>query len=313
MVTRGIATAKFVSKPKKGKLLRREAIDGFIFIAPWMLGFILWVAGPMVFSFALIFMNWSILSPPSFAGLENFRRLIHDRLFYIALKNTAYYTLIAVPLQLVTNLIVALGLNLKLRGINIFRTVYYMPTIIPQVANVMLWMWIFNPEFGLANALLAKFGLPKVAWFWDPRWAKNAMILMTLWGFGTGMIVFLAALQGVPQELYEAGQLDGANSLQLLWHVTLPMISPVIFFNLCTSIIGSFQIFTTAYIVSDGKGGPANSTLFLVLYLFRNGFEFFRMGYASTIAWVLFTIVLIITLIQFKLARRWVYYEEEIF
>jgi len=267
----------------------------------------------MLFSFALIFMDWSILTRPSFAGLENFRRLVHDRLFYIALENTAYYTLIAVPLQLVTNLVVALGLNLKLRGIDIFRTVYYMPTIIPQVANVMLWMWIFNPEFGLANVLLTRLGLPKVAWFWDPHWAKNAMILMTLWGFGTGMIVFLAALQGVPQELHEAGQLDGANAFQLLRYVTLPVITPVIFFNLCIGIIGSFQIFTTAYIVSDGKGGPANSTLFLVLYLFRNGFEFFRMGYASMIAWVLFVIVLIVTLIQFKLARRWVYYEGEMF
>jgi multiple sugar transport system permease protein len=293
-------------------LLRQEAIDGFVFITPWLLGFVLWTAWPMLFSLGLVFTNWSVLTKPSFAGLANFSRLAQDRLFYIALGNTAYYTFVAVPLTLVTNLIVALALNLKLAGINIFRTVYYMPTIIPQVANVMLWMWIFNPEFGLANALLTRLGLPKLGWFWDPRWSKNAMIFMTLWGFGTGMIIFLAALQGVPQELYEVGQLDGANSLQLLWHVTIPMITPVVFFNLCMGIIGSFQIFTTAFIVSDGKGGPANSTLFLVLYLYRNGFEFFRMGYASLIAWVLFAIILLVTLIQFRLARRWVYYEQEV-
>ena len=299
-------------KPRKGTLLRQEAIDGFVFILPWLLGFILWIAGPMAFSLGLIFMDWTVLRAPLFVGLENLDRLIHDRLFYVALKNTAYYTLVSVPLTLVTNLLVALGLNLKLKGINIFRTIYYMPVVVPQVANAVLWMWIYNPEFGLANALLSRFGLPKVAWFWDPRWSKNALIIMTLWGFGTGMIVLLAALQGVPEELYEAGRLDGGNSFQLLLRVTLPMITPIIFFNLCVSTIGAFQVFTTAYLVSNGTGGPANSTLFLVLYLFRNGFEYFRMGYASTIAWVLFIIVLTITLIQFKLARRWVYYEEEV-
>lgn len=312
LALRSVSGKRSTAPVRRGRLLRQEAIDGFVFITPWLLGFVLWTAWPMLFSLGLVFTNWSVLTKPSFAGLANFSRLAQDRLFYIALGNTAYYTFVAVPLTLVTNLIVALALNLKLAGINIFRTVYYMPTIIPQVANVMLWMWIFNPEFGLANALLTRLGLPKLGWFWDPRWSKNAMIFMTLWGFGTGMIIFLAALQGVPQELYEVGQLDGANSLQLLWHVTIPMITPVVFFNLCMGIIGSFQIFTTAFIVSDGKGGPANSTLFLVLYLYRNGFEFFRMGYASLIAWVLFAIILLVTLIQFRLARRWVYYEQEV-
>ena len=306
-------SAQIVVQPaRRGALLRQEAIDGFVFITPWLLGFVLWTAGPMLFSLVLVFMNWSILSAPHFAGLANFQRLAHDRLFAVSLANTGYYTLITVPLNLVTNLIVALGLNLKLRGVNIFRTVYYMPTIVPQVASVMLWMWIFNPEFGLANALLVRLGLPKLGWFWDPRWAKNTLILMNLWGFGTGMIVFLAALQGVPQELYEAGQLDGAGAWHLFRHVTLPMITPVVFFNLCVGIINTFQVFTAAFIVSDGRGGPANSTLFLVLYLYRNGFEFFRMGYAALIAWILFAIVLLVTLVQFRLARYWVYYEREI-
>jgi len=212
-------------------------------------------------------------------------------------------------LNLVTNLIVALGLNLKLRGINIFRTVYYMPTIVPQVASVMLWMWIFNPEFGLANALLVRLGLPKLGWFWDPRWAKNTLILMNLWGFGTGMIVFLAALQGVPQELYEAGQLDGAGTWHLFRHVTLPMISPVILFTFITGIIGSFQAFTQIYVVTTGRGGPNYATLVYVLYLYQQAFRNFRMGFASAQAWILFLIIFGLTLLALRASRRRVYYE----
>jgi len=312
MSVREIAVTKPVPKAKKGGLLREEARDGFIFIAPWFLGFILWTAGPMIFSLVMTFTHWSVLSAPKLAGLDNFRRLIHDDLFYIAMYNTAYYTLIAVPLQQIASLAIAFGLNLKLKAINVFRTVYYMPTIVPQVASVMLWMWIFNPEFGLANYLLGGLGLPEVAWLWDPRWAKPSLIIMALWGFGTGMIIYLAGLQGVPTELYEAAQLDGANAFQRMIRITIPMITPVIFFNTVMGIIGSFQIFTTAYLVSGGTGAPANSTLFLVLYLYRKGFRFFEMGYAATIAWALFILVLIMTAIQFKLSRRWVYYEEEI-
>lgn len=307
-----IAVAKPVRKVKKGGLAREEARDGLLFIAPWFLGFVLWTAGPMIFSLVMTFTHWSVLSAPKLAGLDNFRRLIDDDLFYIAMYNTAYYTFIAVPLQQIASLAIAFGLNLKLRVINVFRTVYYMPTILPQVASVMLWMWIFNPEFGLANFLLGGLGLPEVAWLWDPRWAKPSLIIMSLWGFGTGMIIYLAGLQGVPEELYEAAQLDGANAFQRMLRITIPMITPVIFFNTVMGIIGSFQIFTTAYLASGGTGAPANSTLFLVLYLYRKGFRFFEMGYAATIAWVLFILVLIMTAIQFKLSRRWVYYEEEI-
>jgi len=267
----------------------------------------------MIFSLVLIFMHWSVLAVPSFAGLANISELVHDRLFYIALGNTAYFTFLAVPLQQLVSLIIAFALNLKLRAINVFRTIYYMPTIIPQVASIMLWMWIFNPEFGLANALLSSLGLPKLGWLWDPHWSKNAIIVMSLWGFGSGMIIYLAGLQGVPEELYEAAELDGAGAFQRLLHVTVPMITPVIFFNTCMGFIGAFQVFSTAYIVSNGAGGPANSTLFLVLYLYRKGFRYLEMGYAATLAWVLFIIVLIITMVQFRFARRWVYYEEEVF
>ncbi|MBI2939629.1 MAG: sugar ABC transporter permease [Chloroflexi bacterium] len=278
-------------------------------IAPWILGLVIFTAAPLLFNLGLIFMEWSILTPPKFAGLGNLERLLGDRLVPIALYNTAYYTFIYVPLHVVSALLAAMALNARLRGQHFFRTVYYLPSITPQVANVMLWMWIFNPEFGLANVLLRAVRLPPALWFADPEWAKPGLILMGLWTLGSAMIIFLAGLQGVPEPLYEAAKIDGATSWDQVWHVTLPMISPVIFFNFVVGVIGSFQVFTSAYIISGGQGGPANSTLFLVLYLFRQGFEFFRMGYAATISWLLFLIILGFTGLQFYLARRWVYYE----
>jgi len=294
---------------RRSRLLRQERIDGFLFIGPWLLGFLIWIAGPMLFSLYLVGMDWSLLSAPHFVGLDNLRTLKDDDLFFISLKNTAYYTFIAVPLHLLLALAVALCMNVKLRFVNVFRTIYYMPSITPQVASVILWVWIFNPDFGLANALLRWLRLPTLLWLQDPATAKPTFIIMSLWGIGSTMIIFLAGLQGVPETLYEAAKLDGASQFRLLVHITLPMISPVIFFNLVIGIIGSFQVFTTAYIATNG--GPANSTLFLVLYLYRNGFQYFKMGYASTIAWALFLIVLVFTLVQFKIAGRWVHYEGE--
>ncbi|HVC35388.1 MAG TPA: sugar ABC transporter permease [Chloroflexota bacterium] len=290
-------------------LLRREAIDGYLFIAPWLIGFIIWIAGPMLFSLALVFLNWSLLSPPSFAGFSNFGTLFSDDLIPTTLYNTAYYTFIFVPLHVTLALLAALALNLRIRVVGVFRTIYYLPSITPTVASAMLWLWIFNPDFGLVNLLLRKVHLPTSQWFVDPTWAKPAFIIMALWALGGAMIIFLAGLQNIPQELYEAASIDGADFWSRFWGVTLPMLSPVIFFNLVVGIIGSFQIFTTVFIISNGQGGPSNSTLFLVLYLYQNGFVFFKMGYASLIAWVLFLIVLIFTGIQFLAAKKWVHYE----
>lgn len=298
-----------IARRRRSGLLRQEAIDGLVMIAPWLIGFILFTAGPLLFNLALIFMDWSILTPPRFAGLGNLERFFTDRFIPISLYNTAYYTFIYVPLHVISALLAAMALNVKLRGQSIFRTIYYLPSVTPQVANVMLWLWIFNPEFGLANVLLKGLGLPAPDWFVDPYWAKPGLIIMNLWTLGSAMVIFLAGLQGVPEILYEAARIDGATSWHLFRHITLPMISPVIFFNFVVGIIGSFQIFTSAFIVSNGQGGPANSTLFLVLYLYRQGFEFFRMGYAATISWFLFILVLIFTGLQFLIARRWVYYE----
>jgi multiple sugar transport system permease protein len=232
-----------------------------------------------------------------------------DPLFYTSLYNTAFYTLLGVPLYLIAALVMALLLNLPLRGIPIYRTIYFLPSLTPAVANALLWVWIFSPDFGLANHLLGLVGLPAQKWLFDVNLAKPALILMGLWGIGSQMIIFLAGLQGIPQSLYEAASIDGAGSGRRFWHITLPMLSATIFFNLVIGIIGSFQVFTTVYIATEG--GPRNATLFYVLYLWRNGFDYFKMGYASALAWVLFVIVLVLTLIQFGMARRLVYYEAE--
>lgn len=293
-------------KQRRG-LLWRERVDGWLFILPWLFGFICFVAGPMIASAAISFTEWKILRPPEWVGLQNFIKLVQDPIFKLSLWNTVYYTFLGVPIYLMTSLVMALFLNMKIWGIPIYRTIYFVPSLTPAVANALLWMWIFNPDFGLANVFLGSVGLPPQKWLFDVRLAKPCFIIMGLWGIGQQMVTFLAGLQGIPLELYEAASIDGANNWQRFWSITLPMISPTIFFNLVTGVIGSFQVFTTAFIAT--QGGPQNATLFYVLYLYRNAFEYFKMGYASALAWVLFVIVLIFTLIEFKLADWFVYYE----
>jgi multiple sugar transport system permease protein len=292
------------------KLRRREAIDGYLFIAPWVIGFILWVAGPMIASIVLAFMEWDLLSDPHWVGFENFAGLFQDRLVLISLWNTAYYTFLGVPLELSTALGMALLLNQRIRFQSAFRTLFYIPSVMPAVANAVLWLWILNPEVGLANSLLRLVGLPELQWLWSPVTSKPSFILMSLWGVGNAMVIFLAGLQGIPASLYDAAEIDGANWWQRFWAVTIPLLSPVILFNLVLGVIGSFQIFTGAYLLTNG--GPAHSTLFSVLYLYRLGFEQFRMGYASAVAWLLFLIILLFTAAQFYLAKSRVHYEGEV-
>lgn len=307
-------TTAVESSSPRSRLLDQERIDAYLCLAPWIVGQIVFVVGPILFSLVLTVTQWSILSPMQFVGLANFNTLIHDPLFFTSLYNTAYYTAIAVPLQLVIAMIVALAVNLPLRGINAIRTIYYMPSVTPQVANIILWLWIFNPDFGLANLLVQAFGGQPLLWFDDPQLSKLTFAIISAWGFGQAMIIFLAGLQGIPETLYESARIDGAGAFALLRHVTLPLLTPVIFFNVVIGIIGSFQVFTAVFVAtssgSSGLGGPANSTLFLVLYLYKQGFSYFRMGYASLLAWVLFVIILAFTILQFRLARNWVYYEE---
>ena len=253
-------------------------------------------------------MNRSVVSPPTFKGLGNFTKLFTDKLFYQALKVTSNYTLISVPLGLVLGFALALLMNTKVKGIRFFRTVYYLPSIVPAVANAVLWAWMFNPDFGLLNLLLRSLGLAKVNWLLEPRWALPALILMSLWGLGGSMVIYLAGLQGIPRDYYEAAEIDGAGRWTKMWSITIPLMSPVIFFNLIIGIIGSFQGFTNAFLLTDG--GPQNSTLFFALYIYRSAFREFDMGYAAALAWVLFFVILALTLLVVKYLGGRVYYEE---
>lgn len=286
---------------------RRDLRDGLLFTSPFIFGVLFLWAGPMIYSMYLVTQDWSLITAPKFVGLGNFERLMGDPLVMKSLGNTAFYTFIGVPLQLITAFGLALMLNQNVRGLSIYRTVYYLPSITPAVAFAVVWIQILNPEFGVLNNILHLFGIPPIKWLFDPTWSKPAFILMSLWLVGFQMIVFLAGLQGVPKELNEAAAIDGANTWRRFLNVTLPIISPVLFFNLIIGIIGSFQVFTGSFIMT--KGGPQDSTLFIVLYIYRNAFEYFKMGYAATLAWILFIIIMFFTAIQFFFANRWVYYE----
>lgn len=298
----------------KSTSLKRD-LEGYLFISPWLIGFLFLSAGPILFSLILSGTRWSLLSSPQWVGFENYDTLLHDPLVYDSLWNTAYYVLFSVPLGMMLSLFLAILLNQRLRGIAIFRTIFFLPSVTNLVAVSILWMWIFNPEFGLINRALEWVGISGPLWLQSETWSKPALILMSLWGVGGAMIINLAALQSIPEELYEAANLDGARTLRKLFHITLPLISPALFFNLIMNVIGSFQVFTQAFIMTassgqGSEGGPNNSTLFFVLYLYKKAFQQFKMGYASSLAWLLFVIILVFTLIQFGLSRRWVYYEE---
>jgi multiple sugar transport system permease protein len=292
---------------RRRSLLWREQIDGYLFILPWLIGFFVFVAGPMVASFVISFMRWEIVTPPAWIGPAQYVKLFQDDRFYLSLYNTAYYVFLGVPLHLFLALLAALAMNLNLRGIRIYRTIYFIPSITPLVASSLLWLWIFNPEFGLANSALNALGLPSLYWLQDPKLAKPSFIIMSFWTIGGQMVILLAGLKGIPLALYEAAAMDGAGKWASFRHITLPMLSPAIFFNLILAIIGAFQVFTQSYIITGG--GPENATLFYVLYLYRMAFENFQMGYASAMAWALFVIILIFTFIQFRLSDRWVFYE----
>lgn len=297
-------TARF----RVGTQARREAITFYLCISPWLIGLMLFVLGPMVASLVFSFTRWDLLSPPRLVGLRNYERiLLRDPLFWQSLKVTIKYTLLYVPLDMIGGLAIALLVNQKVRGISVFRTVFYLPSVLAGVAYVVLWMWIFNPEAGLINTILRFFGVQGPRWLADPDWALPALLIMSLWGVGRSMVIYLAGLQDIPLHLYEAAEIDGANRWQSFWRITLPLLTPAIFFNLVLSIISTFQTFTSAFVATDG--GPLDSTLFYVLYLYRQAFQFFNMGYASALAWVLFALILVFTLMIVRSSDRWVYYE----
>ncbi len=297
-------------KKKSYSITRQETIACYLFISPCILGLLIFTLGPMIASFIISFTDWDILTHPTWIGFDNFREIFtDDPTFYHSLKNTFYLTAFSVPLGLVGSFLMALLLNNKVRGISFFRTAFYLPAIVPAVASSMLWLWILQPDFGLLNSFLHFLHLPTPGWMADPAWSKPAIIIMGLWGIGGGMIIYLAGLQGISEQLYEAASIDGANAWHRFWHITIPQMSPVIFFNLIVGVIGALQVFTQAFIMSNGLGGPAESTLFYVFYIYNKAFREFQMGYACALAWILFVIVLIITLIQFKFIGKRVYYE----
>ncbi len=289
-------------------LKHREAIDGFLFASPFLLGFLLWIAFPMLYSVWLVFQSWDLLTPPRFVGLNNLHQLLSDPSTGIVLANTAFYTFIGVPLRLMLAFALAMALNVNLRGRDVYRTIFYLPAITPIIATAVVWVRIFHPEFGILNEAIGIVGIPPQKWLFNPVLAKPAFIFMDLWTIGPQFVIFLAGLQSVPVTLLEAANIDGAGAIRRFFSVVVPMVSPVIFFNLVVGIIGSFQVFTTALVMTNG--GPQNATLFAVLYIYQNGFQFFRMGYAATLAWLLFLIILTFTIAQFLLGRQWVFYEE---
>jgi len=288
----------------------REALEGYLFISPWLLGFLAFLAVPMLASFVISLTRWDIVSPPRFVGLRNYVELfLHDRLFWQSLKVTGIYAGTTVPLRLALALLAAVLLVRPVRGNQFFRTIVYTPEIVSGVALALLWSWLFNPEFGLINVTLGFLGIQGPGWIYTRAWALPALILMSAWKIGGFMIIFLAAMQGIPRALYEAAELDGAGAISKFWRITFPMLSPAIFFNLVLGTITALQTFTEAYIMT--RGGPGDATMLYSLYLYLSAFEFQEMGYASAMAWILFVISLGLTLFIFGALRKWVYYEGE--
>jgi multiple sugar transport system permease protein len=252
------------------------------------------------------FTDYDLVGRPEWAGLSNYQRLLRDELVLTSLKVTTFYAFGRVPVVLVISVVVATLLNAKIRGLRWYRTAYYLPSILPTAAVSMLWLLVFSADYGLLNLALRQFGIDGPAWLADKRWALPSLMIMSLWGFGGNMVVYLAGLQGIPTELYEAAEVDGATGWHRWWYVTLPLMTPILFYNLVMGLIGSLQVFTQGYLMT--QGGPQNATLFYVLYLYRNAFEYFRLGYAAALSWILFFYVLVLTLLVFRSSSAWVFY-----
>jgi multiple sugar transport system permease protein len=300
-----------VTNVKRGRrpltLAQRRNITGYIFISPFILGFLLWFLIPALIALYLSVQDWNLISAPEYVGLENFENLFTDPLLPQSLKATFIYTVVSVPLGLLVSFLLAMLLNRQLPGIGIFRTIFYMPSIIPAVASAALWAWVFNTEFGLMNVFIRGLGGPKIPWLQDPDWALPALIMMSLWTVGGSMIIFLAGLQGIPEIYYEAADIDGATNLAKLRYITLPLMSPIFFFNLVIGFISSFQVFVVGFLITDG--GPVNATLFLVLYIYRTAFRSLNMGYAAALSWLLFFILMGLSFLVFRYIGKRVYYE----
>ncbi|MCC6805022.1 MAG: sugar ABC transporter permease [Anaerolineae bacterium] len=293
-------------RKKSSPLARQETIFGILFAMPAILGLLLFSVGPILASFGISFTNWSLLAAPEWVGIENYQKMLSDPLVGLSLGNTAKYALMAIPIGLIASLSVAILLNQKVRGQRVFMLAFYLPSILPAVAVTVVWLWLLDPNFGLVNLGLHSLGLPTLGWLSDPNLVMPSFVLMSVWGAGGGAIIFLASLQGVPRELYDAAMVDGAGNWKCFRHITLPMISPVIFFSLITGTIGALQTFTQGYLIG---GGRDNAGLFYNLYLYNKAFQQGNMGYAAALAWLLFVIILLLTLLIFRSSSLWVFYE----
>jgi len=282
---------------------------GILFALPWIIGLIIFYAIPLFSSIYFSFTTYSILQPGEFIGLQNYKDLFHDPLFWKSVYNTIYFTVFFVPLSIIFGVALAMMLNMKVKGMAVYRTIFFLPTLVPHVALAVLWMWLLNPGFGLVNGLLNTIGIEGPAWLGSETWSKPSLILMSLWGIGQAVVIYLAGLGDIPDDYYDAADVDGANWFQKTFHITLPLLTPVIFFNLVMGIIGAFQQFTLPYTLTQGQGTPANSLTFYVMYLYDNGFKFFKMGYASAMAWILFIIIMALTAVVFITSKRWVHYQ----
>ncbi|MBE9551481.1 MAG: sugar ABC transporter permease [Proteobacteria bacterium] len=293
---------------KMTRMEMKENVWGYIFILPWIIGFLWFFLGPFVSAIYLSFTRYTLVKAPIWVGFKNYIKLFtDDALFPKALVVTFKYAAMSVPLSLISSLMIAVLLNQKIKAMPVFRTIYYLPAVLPALSVWLLWAWLFDPTFGLFNSMLQVVGIKGPNWLGSTSWVLPSIVLMGLWGIGRSTIIYLAALQGVPQELYDAVEVDGASVLRRFWSITLPMISPAIFFNLIMGVIGTFQVFGAAYTMTGG--GPNNASLFYQLYLYRKAFEDFRMGYASSLAWIIFFIILFFTLLILKGSPMWVYYE----
>jgi len=291
----------------------KNTLKGLAFISPWMIGFCLFTAVPIGLSLYFSFCDFSNTStglPPVYIGLGNYRELMGDDIFWQCVRNTIYYAALVLPLGLVTALGAAMLLNGKIKGQSIYRTIIYLPSLVPAVAAAMLWLWLLNDQLGLINLALHKIGISHPpSWLNNPLWSMPALVLMSLWGVGNTVVIYLAGLQDVPRELYEAADIDGATTARKIWHVTLPSISPVIFFNLIMGIIGTLQAFTQMKLIMSNDGqGPQRSTYLYAVYLYDNAFKYMRMGYASAMAWLLLLAILVLTAIATWSSKKWVHY-----
>lgn len=306
---------RLLARLRYRSLATQEAIAGYLFILPWLAGLLIFIIGPIIASLVLSFTHWDIVNSPEWAGLYNYERIFtKDKDFTQALKVTFTYAALTIPLGLAAGLGLSLLLNQKLRGMNLYRTLFYLPSILPAVAVTLLWVWMFNSDFGLINWALSLIGIDGPNWFQSPRWVLPGLTIMSLWGIGGGAVIYLAGLQNINPQLYEAAEIDGASLWARFWRITLPLLSPTIFFQLVMSLIGTLQSFVTTFVAFGGlatPGGPMRSALFYMLYLYVKSFREFRMGYGSALAWILAVIILVLTLIVFSTSKRWVFYEAQ--